>query len=128
MSKRMISIFAVVLALAWTAACSRTTESYRSSAPNTESYSASTGTTAATMPNGSMLQHQGTVQAYNSSTHVVTMEDGTQYILSDSAIKEMPNPSSWLAPGKQVAFNYFDQNGQKVIASMQSQVRHGSAH
>ncbi len=151
-SRAAVAMCALVVAVAWTAACSRTSDTYRPSNPNTGTYSSSQTTGAGTYSNSygssstgtyasnpsmatvpapgstQLMPKEGTIQSYNSSTHMLTLDDGTQYLLSDSAISRMPNGQQILTPGKNLAFNYFDQNGQKVIASIRSEVRHGTPH
>jgi hypothetical protein len=111
----MIIALVVAAAIAWTPAFSQSTGS---------SGSGPGGAASAPAPGSDQLMtKEGTVRSYDSATHMLTMEDGSTYLLSDKAIALMPNGPEIIRPGGRLAFAYFDQGGQKVISSIQSQVR-----
>ena len=104
MSKIFAMFCALTLAAGLTVACSQTSDTYQASNPNL-------------LSSGQPMVARGTISSYDDATHILTMDGGTQYLLSDRALSLMPNGQETLVSGQDVGFNYVNQNGKKVITS-----------
>ncbi len=71
---------------------------------------------------------EGTVKQYDPSTRTLTLDDGSTWTLPASGGgSQVPVGNTQFVTGQKVKVNYFDVNGQKVVASITPSITSGDS-